>query len=144
MHETFIRTEESHMTWNLNKIIIWIIIKIMYKLHNFKTISMLSFEIPSYHKVLDADSQGQSIKGKLLMQFQRKVTNLTGATKTLFLLLCLHSLILLSLLNLLHCLQPLLLLLTTWHSHQLTQILLYICASRKIRSYFLKHLKDSI
>lgn len=133
MHETFIRTEESHMTWNLNKIIIWIIIKIIYKLHNFKTISMLSFEIPSYHKVLDADSQGQSIKGKLLMQFQRKVTNLTGATKTLFLLLCLHSLILLSLLNLLHCLQPLLLLLTTWHSHQLTQILLYISASRKIR-----------
>lgn len=47
----------------------------MFKLHNFKTISMLSFEIPSYHKVLDADSQGQSIKGKLLMQFQRKVTN---------------------------------------------------------------------
>lgn len=85
---------------------------IMYKLHNFKTISMLSFEIPSYHKVSDADLQGQRIKGKLLMQFRRKVTNLTGAPKTLFLLLCLHFLILLSLLNLFHCLQPLLLLLT--------------------------------
>lgn len=84
----------------------------MYKLHNFKTISMLSFEIPSNHKVSDADLQGQRIKGKLLMQFRRKVTNLTGAPKTPFLLLCLHFLILLSLLNLLHCLQPLLLLLT--------------------------------
>lgn len=85
---------------------------IMYKLHNFKTISMLSFEIPSYHKVSDADLQGQRNKGKLLMQFRRKVTNLTGAPKTPFLLLCLHFLILLSLLNLFHCLQPLLLLLT--------------------------------
>lgn len=73
---------------------------------------MLSFEIPSYHKVSDADLQGQRIKGKLLMQFRRKVTNLTGAPKTPFLLLCLHFLILLSLLNLFHCLQPLLLLLT--------------------------------
>lgn len=82
---------------------------IMYKLHNFKTISMLSFEIPSYHKVSDADLQGQRNKGKLLMQFRRKVTNLTGAPKTPFLLLCLHFLILL---NLFHCLQPLLLLLT--------------------------------
>lgn len=82
---------------------------IMFKLHNFKTISMLSFETPSDHKVLNADSKGQSIKGKLLMHFRRKVTNLTGASKTPFLLLCLHSLILL---NLLHCLQPLLLLLT--------------------------------
>lgn len=80
----------------------------MYKLHNFKTISMLSFEIPSYHKVSDADLQGQRNKGKLLMQFRRKVTNLTGAPKTPFL----HFLILLSLLNLFHCLQPLLLLLT--------------------------------
>lgn len=74
---------------------------------------MLSFEIPSYHKVSDADLQGQRNKGKLLMQFRRKVTNLTGAPKTPFLLLCLiHFLILLSLLNLFHCLQPLLLLLT--------------------------------
>lgn len=84
----------------------------MYKLHNFKTISMLSFEILSNHKVSDADLQGQRNKGKLLMQFRRKVTNLTGAPKTPFLLLCLHFLILLSLLNLFHCLQPLLLLLT--------------------------------
>lgn len=83
---------------------------IMFKLHNFKTISMLSFEIPSYHKVSDADLQGQRIKGKLLMEFRRKVTNLTGAPKTL--LLCLHFLILLRLLNLFHCLQPLLLFLT--------------------------------
>lgn len=45
---------------------------IMFKLHNFKTISMLSFEIPSYHKVSDADLQGQRIKGKLLMDFEEK------------------------------------------------------------------------
>lgn len=32
---------------------------IMYKLHNFKAISMLSFEILSNHKVSDADLQGQ-------------------------------------------------------------------------------------
>lgn len=55
---------------------------IMYKLHNFKTISMLSFEIPSYHKVSDADLQGQHIKGKLLIS--KKSDKFNRCTKNTF------------------------------------------------------------